>query len=117
MPAIQLVTRESIIINLFNIQAKHIDFLTLISKTDHGCSTVLHMRLLRVEEQKETLSDKLSNEFPHVCACALHQVDYVCTKQWRNKSMTLIDYPFGSQRYWSVTTNGFYFWAIIVSAF
>ncbi len=29
----------------------------------------------------------------------------------------LHDYPFVSRRYWSFTTNGFYFWTIIASVF
>ena len=49
-------------------------FLTLTSyllyKTDYGCSTVLHLCLLRVGKQEETLL----NVSTCVCACAWHGV-------------------------------------------
>ena len=96
-------------------------YMYILSKTDldYGCSTVLHLHLLRVEEQEEI---HYWNDF-YMC---LHmrmtpQWIYVqCTcmyKKWRNLSMTLHDYPFVAQRYRSFTTNGFYFWAIIASPF
>ena len=46
---------------------------------------------------------------------ALWILDFI--KQWRKTSKILLDYPFVSRRYWSFTTNDFYFWAIIASVF
>ena len=51
-----------------------LNFLTMILyilyKTDNGCSTVLHLHLLTVEEQEETGKHKHTSELPHVFAHA-----------------------------------------------
>ncbi len=44
--------------------------LYILYKTDYGCSTVLHLHLLRVEEQEETCKYKHTTEFPHALAHA-----------------------------------------------
>ncbi len=52
-----------------------------------GCSTVLHLRLLRVEEQEETLVNiKHTTEFPHVFTHEHYtKLSHVCTKNGKIK--------------------------------
>ena len=53
----------------------------ILSKTDHGCSNVLHLRLLRVGEQEETL--KHIHMFAHA---QYTKLSHVCTKMAKLKS-------------------------------
>ncbi len=109
------VTKEST--NIFDLLYKlntyiYCHFLTLISyilsKTDHGCSTVLNLRLLRVEEQEETLINTLLNLFSTcVCACALHEVESAKNGEMKVWLSTILEFH----------NKRFYFWAIIASAF
>ena len=71
-------------------------------------------------EQEETLvntNTKINTALlnSHMCLCMCMTLSWVY-KKWWNLSMNLKDYPFVSRRYWSFTTNGYYFWAIIASS-
>ena len=98
---------QSNIFDSFSIQAKHIDLLPfsntdILSKTYHGCSTVLHFRLLRVKEQEETLVNINTLLNFHIFAHAHYtKLSHVYTKNGEIKvhCKTLLDYPFVSRRY------------------
>ena len=54
----------------------------ILSTTDHGCSTVLHLRLLRVEEQEESLVNiNTLNKFPRAFAHARDRVEHAYVEQ------------------------------------
>ena len=90
----------------------------ILYKTNHGCYTVLHLHLLRVEARARRNTGH-TTEFPHVFAHALDMElshsKSICV--YKNGSMTLHDYPFVSRQYWSFTIDGLYFRAIIASVF
>ena len=59
----------------------------ILSKTDHGCSNVLHLRLLRVKEQEETLVNINTLLNFHMFAHAHYtKLSHVCTKMAKLKS-------------------------------
>ena len=64
-----------------------------LSKTDYGCSTVLQLRLLRVEEQEETLVNinTLLNFYMHLHMCMILSWDYDYS-YWENTTIWLGDY-------------------------